>query len=773
MKKGIFFKITLSLAVLITLLLVGVFIAIQSINIDQIKEVLATQVQKNTGRNLSINGSVELKIGLTPKIVVNDVVLSNPAGSTRPEMVTIKRFEMEVAIAPLLSKQVLVNKLILTSPNVLIETEANGPGNLDFSVPENTKISEPEAEEPKETAANTSPSTFSLAFNELNINQGILTIYDRSSKTTEKIDIDLLRITPSADKPSLLNLQLVTRLRGQKIDLSGNVGNIDTLLQQKPWPLALKAAVAGVKLKVDGSVDNLQALQGVKIQLDGAISELTDIFPLLGEQAPSLPGPIGPLHITAQLLGSGKQFRLNSLNLELGNKELATVKIIGSLTDLLGMPTPDLKLSVAVPDPSKLTQFTGSAVPIQGPVSLQSQIQGGGNNWKMSSMELTTKNSDLEGSIALKLGKRPHISATLVSKTMTVADFTASEPIGTTKEQQPTAKTAPKDGRLFSDQPLPLEGLKRMNAKVQIKVAKLVAGNQNLSNAQLTLSLQNGLLALAPFSTGIAGGVLNGTVTLDSGPATPTLDIKLKGNNLNLGSLQSGDAIMGGKTNLNIQLKGAGASVRALMGSLTGESVLSVGEAKLANTSMEWLAGDFIFQILGSINPFANSDKYTQLSCAVVRFVLNDGLATTDKGIAMRTDKVDVIGSGTINLKNEQLNLGIKPHARGGVGVSLSSPLAGLVKVKGTLAQPSMGLDAAGTMKTAVSLGAGVATGGLSTLGELLVDKVVADSDPCQTALGKTSTASKTTTATSQEQKDSTAKPASIEKQLLHNVFGN
>ena len=104
------------------------------------------------------------------------------------------------------------------------------------------------------------------------------------------------------------------------------------------------------------------------------------------------------------------------------------------------------------------------------------------------------------------------------------------------------------------------------------------------------------------------------------------------------------------------------------------ESVISVGSAKLANKSLEWLAGDFIFQLLGSINPFVSSDKYTQMSCAVVRFVVNDGVATADKGIAMRTDKVDVIGSGTINLKNEQLDLGIKPRARGGVGVSLSKP---------------------------------------------------------------------------------------------------
>jgi len=773
MKKGIFFKIAVSVIVLVILLIAGGFIAIQSINTDQIKEVLATQVQKNTGRTLTINGAVDLKIGLVPKVVVNDVTLSNPAGSTRPEMVTIKRFEMEVAIAPLLRKQVMVNKLILTSPNVLIETEPNGPGNLDFSPPEDKEASKPVPADVEKQAEETSPSTFSLAFNELKIEQGILTLYDRSSKKTETVGIDLLRISPSAENPALLDLNLVTQVRGQKIDLSGTVGSLDSLLQQKSWPLALKAAVAGMQLQAEGAVENLQALQGVNIKLGVTTNELSNVLPLLGEQAPKLSSPIGPLNLSAQLLGSEKNFRVENINLNLGRKELATVHATGTLADLLGKPTPNLKLSVAVPDPANLTSLTGSAIPVQGPVALQAQVKGSGTSWNISSMQLTTKKSDLGGNMALKLGKRPFISGSLESKTIAVADFTASGSNETKTENQVSAKSATKDGRLFSDQPLPLASLQSVDAKVQVKVAKLLLEKQTLSNSQLTLSLKNGLLTVNPFSTGVAGGTLNGSVTLDSGRSTPNLAITLKGNNLNLEALQAKDAIRGGRTELNIKLKGSGKSVRALMGSLTGESVISVGEAKLANKSMEWLAGDFIFQVLGSINPFAASEKYTQMSCAVVRFVLNDGVATADKGIAMRTDKVDVIGSGTINLKNEQLNLGIKPRARGGVGVSLSSPLAGLVKVKGTLANPSMGLDAAGTMKTAVSLGAGVATGGISTLGELLVDKVVADGDPCSTALGRTSKASKTSSSSGQDQKAPSSKKKSLEKQLLQNVFGN
>lgn len=154
------------------------------------------------------------------------------------------------------------------------------------------------------------------------------------------------------------------------------------------------------------------------------------------------------------------------------------------------------------------------------------------------------------------------------------------------------------------------------------------------------------------------------------------------------------------------------------------------------------------------------------MSCAAVRFVIRDGVATADNGIAMRTDKVDVLGSGTVNLRNEHLDLGIKPQARGGVGLSLSTPLAGLVRVNGTLANPSMGIDTTGTLKTAVSVGAGVATGGLSTIGGLLVDKMGGDTDPCLTALGKSQTKQPAAS------KGQPVKKVSPEKQLLQNIFG-
>ena len=107
--------------------------------------------------------------------------------------------------------------------------------------------------------------------------------------------------------------------------------------------------------------------------------------------------------------------------------------------------------------------------------------------------------------------------------------------------------------------------------------------------------------------------------------------------------------------------------------------------------------------------------------------------ATTDKGIAAQTGKMNLIGSGVINLKTEELEIQIHPKAREGLGIGAGT-LAQLVRVGGTLAEPKPEPDPVGVLKTGASIGAAVFTSGLSLLAEGLFRHVTADKSPCVTA---------------------------------------
>ena len=95
---------------------------------------------------------------------------------------------------------------------------------------------------------------------------------------------------------------------------------------------------------------------------------------------------------------------------------------------------------------------------------------------------------------------------------------------------------------------------------------------------------------------------------------------------------------------------------------------------------------------------------------------------------------ITYFGSGEINLKTEEIDFGVSPKPRKGLGLSLGG-LAKLVHVGGTLAEPKIQLD---PKDLAVKYGkytAAVATGGLSLVVDTLWSRIKANTDVCDSIL--------------------------------------
>jgi len=131
------------------------------------------------------------------------------------------------------------------------------------------------------------------------------------------------------------------------------------------------------------------------------------------------------------------------------------------------------------------------------------------------------------------------------------------------------------------------------------------------------------------------------------------------------------------------------------------------------------------------VNPTRQTEQYTQVECAVINVPVRNGVVTVDRTVAIETDNVGIAMAGTVNLGSETIELSIRPQAKKGFGVG---GLANLVKVQGTLVDPSVGVDVAGAAGTAAQIGIGVITGGLSLLAKGLYDQATMEA-PCATAL--------------------------------------
>jgi hypothetical protein len=120
----------------------------------------------------------------------------------------------------------------------------------------------------------------------------------------------------------------------------------------------------------------------------------------------------------------------------------------------------------------------------------------------------------------------------------------------------------------------------------------------------------------------------------------------------------------------------------------------------------------------------------------VVRFRIKEGDAIADQTIVLETEKVLVQGGGLIDLKTEGLDLGARLAARKGIRIGAGT-LSSLIKVQGTLAEPQLGTDLEGVVKTGARVGIAVATVGLSLVAESVYGHITEDDQPCLTALAR------------------------------------
>ncbi len=451
----------------------------------------------------------------------------------------------------------------------------------------------------------------------------------------------------------------------------------------------------------------------------------------------------GRLGSVKQLTEGGAPFPVDLKALGLG----ASVSVKGAIARPLDGTGLDLVVAADVRDLAAISKAMNLDLPKLPPIYFDARLGDPKGGYAIDGIQVKIGNSDLSGKATVALaGKRPSVDVRLASKLLDLDELLGS---GEKKSAELAAKPGKgKQARVFPADPLPLDGLRAVDADVALKAARLLLpGGIAASNAEVALSLKDGKLS-AIRSADLAGGKVSGKAFLDGSGGAAALNFCINAKGVGLGRLlkeaRITDEVLGGGIDAMIDLRGRGATVRGLMASLTGEVRVEVGAGKIKNSAIDWAGADMLTQVAGALNPFGTKEEYTVLKCGVVRFLVKDGLATSDKGVAIETDKMVVVGSGTVNLKTEELDFTVKPGAREGLGLSLGSVVS-MVRVKGTLAEPSVGLDELETVKSALKVGTAIATGGLSLLGEALFEKDGEDVQPCLAALGKAPPKSATT----------------------------
>jgi hypothetical protein len=248
-------------------------------------------------------------------------------------------------------------------------------------------------------------------------------------------------------------------------------------------------------------------------------------------------------------------------------------------------------------------------------------------------------------------------------------------------------------------------------------------------------------VALQPLAFRLGSGSVDATAAMQLRAGhVPEVSVRLRSSGSTLAEwlALAGEAgrVSGGPTELTFELQASGQSAHELAQSLNGELRLEVGPMQVSGD----LGGGLLTSIVDAVNPFHKQDQVSRVSCAAMRLPVKQGVIVVDRSIAVESDKINAVVAGNIDLGAESVHLGIRPTIKEGIGVGTAN-LAQLVGLSGSLSDPRIGVDVQGAARQGLSIGAAVATGGLSLLGERLV-KERADPHPCAAAMRAESAAS-------------------------------
>jgi uncharacterized protein involved in outer membrane biogenesis len=440
-----------------------------------------------------------------------------------------------------------------------------------------------------------------------------------------------------------------------------------------------------------------------------------------------LSGTVGSL---LHLKGSGKGYPLDLIV----KTSSAQLKVEGTIQDVLSLKGLSLKASAEVQSTSQVTAFLGGSLPVEvGPLQTTAAISDGGDKtYKLTDFRISSKVGDARGSLTLALGgERLKLHGTVASQKLDLNPFLNG---GKTKHRK--TETSSRINRIFSDDPLPLHLLKAVDFQLKIDAGQVQVATRALKNLSMEATLQDGRLMLKTIKVTVAGGGdAEGRVEMHPQGGVATAKAVFKVNQMDIRMLSS-DMKVEGKVDVDLDLMSRGSSLAGLMAGLNGRTVVVMGQGRVDNKTLQILGGDLASGAFQLLNPSISDANHMDIHCAVSGFDIKDGKAKVT-ALVVDTPDMTVIGEGEVNLRDETLDLALKPYPKGGAaGFNFGlAQLAKSFKLGGTLAAPSLEVDAEQTMFAALKAAGGVLLFGPAGIVAALAGQSTDGGNPCLAAI--------------------------------------
>jgi len=210
--------------------------------------------------------------------------------------------------------------------------------------------------------------------------------------------------------------------------------------------------------------------------------------------------------------------------------------------------------------------------------------------------------------------------------------------------------------------PLPVDTLRNLNLKGQVRVEHLTYSNLNLDNLSLAINASDGELALAPINANLYQGSYTGDIRLSTGGSIPVASLDTRLENIYLAPLLRDfmDAsYVSGTGDIRLNLAGRGEDTATIKRNLNGTGSMALHDGILEGVDV----GSVLAQVETMIREQRPANivrgERTPFDTFSASVEVQNGIVTTDD-LLIESSGFDVSGRGILaNLTNDTINFNL------------------------------------------------------------------------------------------------------------------
>jgi len=635
-------KVLIGLGGAVIVLVAALVVVIALFDWNQLKPTINERVSAALGRPFAINGDLAVQWRRPadqpgwrgwvpwPHIAVDDVTIGNPPWAEDPTMATLKRAEFSLSLLPLLNQHVVIRQIQLTGPAASLQRLKDGRANWEFTLPDSGE-----------------PSPWVMDIDQIGFDQGQVNYRDETLRAEVEAQIDPLgKPVPFA--------AIAGQPAGQGQDTESPQEDARPAAQPADYIFGwkVKGRYKGLPLRGEGKIGGMLAVRDAERP-----------FPLQAD-------------------------------VSVGNTRIA---VAGTLTDPANLGALDLRLELSGATMSDLYPLTGVTLPDTPRYATDGRLiarlrQPGGAVFHYRDFNGKVGASDLHGDLTFTAeAPRPKLQGQLSSRLLRMRDLgplVGVQPAGKSKAA-PSSKDQPGQpaDKVLPRQEFRTDRWRVMDADVTLTGERIIYDEElPITKLNVHLVMDDGLLTLDPLRFGMAGGSINTTLRLDGGRTPMAGSARIAARGLRLKQLFPGVQAMQralGQLNGDAALTGTGNSVAALLGSASGDTRLLINDGVISRALME-IAG---LNVGNYVVSKLFGDEEVAINCGAADLHMERGIMTP-RVFVLDTENALVQVDGTVNFKDEKLDLDISPKSKGVRVFSLRSPLY----VRGTFKHPDAGV---------------------------------------------------------------------------------